>query len=215
MIALCQEHIQEHRTKHIALRYFLSRELQQRGQLRLAYVATRANTADVFTKALPPVDHQRFVTVLGLRPRHLPRGPRAALPGPDPPPSGLVAHPFGIAPPYGPTAALTCGPATLTCGPRRPYLRTPPLLPAAPSPSPAAPPPLPAAPSPVPAALPPLPAAPPPLPAAQPPSPAASPHLPAVPAALNCGLAAPYLRPRRPYLRPRCLLETKDGVYED
>ncbi|CAI7813265.1 unnamed protein product, partial [Closterium sp. NIES-54] len=27
---------------------------RQRGQLRLAYVATRANTADVFTKALPP-----------------------------------------------------------------------------------------------------------------------------------------------------------------
>ncbi|CAI7932799.1 unnamed protein product [Closterium sp. NIES-54] len=27
----------------------------QRGQLRLSYVATRANTADVFTKALPPV----------------------------------------------------------------------------------------------------------------------------------------------------------------
>ncbi|CAI7773211.1 unnamed protein product [Closterium sp. NIES-53] len=37
-------------TKHIALRYFLARELQQRGQLRLDYVATRANTADVFTK---------------------------------------------------------------------------------------------------------------------------------------------------------------------
>ncbi|CAI7874354.1 unnamed protein product [Closterium sp. NIES-53] len=66
MIALCQEHRLEHRTKHIALRYFLARELQQRGQLRLAYVATRANTADVFTKALPPSDHQRFVTVLGL-----------------------------------------------------------------------------------------------------------------------------------------------------
>ncbi|CAI7829714.1 unnamed protein product [Closterium sp. NIES-53] len=70
MIALCQEHRlehrQEHRTKHIALRYFLARELQQRGQLRLAYVATRANTADVFTKALPPGDHQRFTTVLGL-----------------------------------------------------------------------------------------------------------------------------------------------------
>ncbi|CAI7843880.1 unnamed protein product [Closterium sp. NIES-54] len=50
MIALCQEH----KTKHIALGYFLARELQQRGQLRLAYVATRANTADIFTKALPP-----------------------------------------------------------------------------------------------------------------------------------------------------------------
>ncbi|CAI7874905.1 unnamed protein product [Closterium sp. NIES-54] len=68
MIALCQEHRLEHRTKHIALRYFLARELQQRGQLRLAYVATRANTADVFTKALPPGDHKRFVTVLGLMP---------------------------------------------------------------------------------------------------------------------------------------------------
>ncbi|CAI7791072.1 unnamed protein product, partial [Closterium sp. NIES-53] len=64
MIALCQEH----RTKHIALRYFLARELQQRGQLRLAYVATRANTVDIFTKALPPGDHQRFSTVLGLVP---------------------------------------------------------------------------------------------------------------------------------------------------
>ncbi|CAI7882839.1 unnamed protein product [Closterium sp. NIES-53] len=59
MIALCQEHKLEHRTKHIALRYFLARELQQRGQLRLA---------DVFTKALQRCDHQRFCTVLGLVP---------------------------------------------------------------------------------------------------------------------------------------------------
>ncbi|CAI7920136.1 unnamed protein product, partial [Closterium sp. NIES-53] len=66
MIALCQEHRLEQRTKHIALRYLLARELQQRGQLRLAYVATRANTADVFTKALPPCDHHRFAKVLGL-----------------------------------------------------------------------------------------------------------------------------------------------------
>ncbi|CAI7741034.1 unnamed protein product, partial [Closterium sp. NIES-53] len=57
-IALCQEHRLEHRTKHIALRSFLARELQRRGQLCLTYVATRANTADIFTKALPPSDHQ-------------------------------------------------------------------------------------------------------------------------------------------------------------
>ncbi|CAI7828624.1 unnamed protein product [Closterium sp. NIES-53] len=50
MIALCQEHSLEHRTKHIALQYFLARELQQHGQLRLAYVATRANTADIFVR---------------------------------------------------------------------------------------------------------------------------------------------------------------------
>ncbi|CAI7923197.1 unnamed protein product [Closterium sp. NIES-54] len=67
-IALCQEHRLEHKTKHIALRYFLARELQQCGQLRLAYVATRAKTADIFTKALPPGDHQRFSTLLGLVP---------------------------------------------------------------------------------------------------------------------------------------------------
>ncbi|CAI7871666.1 unnamed protein product [Closterium sp. NIES-53] len=68
MLALCQEHRLEHRTKHIALRYFLARELQQRGQLRLAYVASEANTADIFTKALAPGDHQRFCTMLGLVP---------------------------------------------------------------------------------------------------------------------------------------------------
>ncbi|CAI7802064.1 unnamed protein product [Closterium sp. NIES-54] len=68
MLALCQEHRLEHRTKHIALRYFLARELQQRGQLCLAYVSSQANTADVFTKALQPCDHQRICTVLGLAP---------------------------------------------------------------------------------------------------------------------------------------------------
>ncbi|CAI7774322.1 unnamed protein product [Closterium sp. NIES-53] len=54
MIALCQEH----RTKHIALRYFLARELQLCGQLRLAYVATWAKTTDIFTKALQTGDHE-------------------------------------------------------------------------------------------------------------------------------------------------------------
>ncbi|CAI7827240.1 unnamed protein product, partial [Closterium sp. NIES-54] len=66
MLALCREHILEHITKHIALRYFLARELQQRGQLRLAYVASQANTSDIFTKAPQPCDHQRFCTMLGV-----------------------------------------------------------------------------------------------------------------------------------------------------
>ncbi|CAI7780478.1 unnamed protein product [Closterium sp. NIES-54] len=54
ILALCQEHRLEHRTKHIALCYFLAQELQQRGQLCLAYVTSQASTADVFTKALQP-----------------------------------------------------------------------------------------------------------------------------------------------------------------
>ncbi|CAI7757988.1 unnamed protein product [Closterium sp. NIES-53] len=68
MLALCREHRLEHRTKHIALRYFLARELQQCGQLRLAYVASQANIADVFTKALQHCDHQRFCTMLAVPP---------------------------------------------------------------------------------------------------------------------------------------------------
>ncbi|CAI7819659.1 unnamed protein product [Closterium sp. NIES-53] len=66
MLALCREQRLEHRTKHIALHYFLARELQQRRQLHLSYVASWANTADVFTKALGSGDHQRFCTALGL-----------------------------------------------------------------------------------------------------------------------------------------------------
>ncbi|CAI7785047.1 unnamed protein product [Closterium sp. NIES-53] len=42
--------------------------LYQRRQLRHSYVASRANTADVFTKALGSGDHQRFCTTLGLVP---------------------------------------------------------------------------------------------------------------------------------------------------
>ncbi|CAI7789815.1 unnamed protein product, partial [Closterium sp. NIES-54] len=42
------------------------RSTRRRGQLRLAYVASEANTADIFTKALAPGDHQRFCTLLGF-----------------------------------------------------------------------------------------------------------------------------------------------------
>ncbi|CAI7742466.1 unnamed protein product [Closterium sp. NIES-53] len=58
-------------TKHIALRYFLARELQQRGQLCLAYVATKANTADIFTKALKFGDHQPCFAFLDWSCDHL------------------------------------------------------------------------------------------------------------------------------------------------
>ncbi|CAI7790089.1 unnamed protein product, partial [Closterium sp. NIES-53] len=68
MLALCHEQKLEHRKKHIALRYFLARELQQRSQLCLSFMASWANTADVFTKALGSGDHQRFCTALGLLP---------------------------------------------------------------------------------------------------------------------------------------------------
>ncbi|CAI7803173.1 unnamed protein product [Closterium sp. NIES-54] len=68
MLAMCHEQRLEHRTKHIALRYFLARVLQQRGLLRLSFVASRTNTAYVFTMAFASGDHQRFCTALGLVP---------------------------------------------------------------------------------------------------------------------------------------------------
>ncbi|CAI7868616.1 unnamed protein product, partial [Closterium sp. NIES-53] len=87
MLALCREHRLEHRTKHIALRYFLARELQQRGQLHLAYMASQANTVDIFTKALQPCDHQCFCTMLGLPP-HSPSRDGGELRPLRPSPSG-------------------------------------------------------------------------------------------------------------------------------
>ncbi|CAI7731214.1 unnamed protein product [Closterium sp. NIES-53] len=70
-IALCQEHRLEHRTKHIALRYFLARELQQRGQLCLRYVATRANTADISPRHFSLVIISASVLSWGLCPLFL------------------------------------------------------------------------------------------------------------------------------------------------
>ncbi|CAI5483777.1 unnamed protein product [Closterium sp. Yama58-4] len=65
-ILLCREPRLESRVKHINVRYFLLRELQRRGQARFEFVESEANTADIFTKALPPCDHHRCCVQLGL-----------------------------------------------------------------------------------------------------------------------------------------------------
>ncbi|CAI7792846.1 unnamed protein product [Closterium sp. NIES-53] len=65
-ILLCEEPRLVGKAKHIQLHYFLLRELQQRGQALVQRVVSEANTADIFTKALPPCDHQRFCTQIGL-----------------------------------------------------------------------------------------------------------------------------------------------------
>ncbi|CAI7761168.1 unnamed protein product [Closterium sp. NIES-54] len=54
--------------RHREVQWDAAKRVQQRGQLHLAYVATEANNADVFTKALGSSDHQRFCTALGLVP---------------------------------------------------------------------------------------------------------------------------------------------------
>ncbi|CAI7879033.1 unnamed protein product [Closterium sp. NIES-54] len=53
-VLLCEEPRLVGKAKHIQLRYFFLRELQQRGQALIQRVVSDANTADIFTKALPP-----------------------------------------------------------------------------------------------------------------------------------------------------------------
>ncbi|CAI7921821.1 unnamed protein product, partial [Closterium sp. NIES-53] len=65
-ILLCEEPQLVGKAKHIQLCYFLLRELQQCGQALVRRLVSEANTADIFTKALPPCDHQRFRTQPGL-----------------------------------------------------------------------------------------------------------------------------------------------------
>ncbi|CAI7745117.1 unnamed protein product [Closterium sp. NIES-54] len=67
-VLLCEEPRLVGKAKHIQLCYFLMRELQQHGQALVRRVVSEANTADIFTKALPPCNHQRFCTQLGLVP---------------------------------------------------------------------------------------------------------------------------------------------------
>ncbi|CAI7800531.1 unnamed protein product [Closterium sp. NIES-53] len=67
-VLLCEEPELVGKVKHIQLRYFLLRELHRRGQALIRCVVSEANTEYIFTKALPPCDHQRFCTQLGLVP---------------------------------------------------------------------------------------------------------------------------------------------------
>ncbi|CAI7800746.1 unnamed protein product [Closterium sp. NIES-53] len=51
--------------------YVDNKAMIQRGQLRLAYVATRANTADIFTKALQSGNHEPYFAFLDWSGDHL------------------------------------------------------------------------------------------------------------------------------------------------
>ncbi|CAI7818217.1 unnamed protein product [Closterium sp. NIES-53] len=96
------------------------------GQLYLTYVATRANTADIFTKALNSGDHQRFSTVLGLarappcpaaREPHCPAlQPSASRPATLPSARPTVLH---VAPCCSPRVAPYCSPRVALCCPAR------------------------------------------------------------------------------------------------
>jgi hypothetical protein len=55
-----------HRAKHIDLRYHFVRDEITNGKLKLRYIQSRANPADIFTKPLPPAIFLELRTLLGI-----------------------------------------------------------------------------------------------------------------------------------------------------
>jgi hypothetical protein len=49
--------VEHSRTKHIAIRYHFLRDHQQKGDIEIAYINTKEQLADIFTK---PLDEQTF-----------------------------------------------------------------------------------------------------------------------------------------------------------
>ena len=65
-IKIANNPIQSDRTKHIDVRYHKIRELIDQNRIKLEYVPTADQTADIFTKALGKVKHSKFTRALGL-----------------------------------------------------------------------------------------------------------------------------------------------------
>jgi hypothetical protein len=56
-IRMSKNPVEHSRTKHIAIRYHFLRDHQQRGDIEIAYVSTKEQLADIFTK---PLDEKTF-----------------------------------------------------------------------------------------------------------------------------------------------------------
>ena len=65
-IALAENPVQHKRTKHIRTKYYNTRELINRKEIRLEYLPTHQMLADGLTKALTPVKHARFLALMGV-----------------------------------------------------------------------------------------------------------------------------------------------------
>ena len=65
-IALVKDNKFHSRTKHIDLRYHFIREAVEDNKIKMEYVPTDENDADIFTKALARPRFVRFVERLGL-----------------------------------------------------------------------------------------------------------------------------------------------------
>jgi hypothetical protein len=65
-IALAKDNKFHSRTKHIDLRYHFIREAVEEGKVKMNYIPSSDNPADIFTKPLAKVKFAKFVSMLGL-----------------------------------------------------------------------------------------------------------------------------------------------------
>jgi hypothetical protein len=56
-IRMADNPVEHSRTKHIVIRYHFLRDHQQKGDIEIAYISTKDQLADIFTK---PLDEQTF-----------------------------------------------------------------------------------------------------------------------------------------------------------
>jgi hypothetical protein len=61
-LTLAQRPIRYHRSKHINIRYHFIRDCLENDQIVINYIPMENQLADVLTKALPPLRHQRCIT---------------------------------------------------------------------------------------------------------------------------------------------------------
>ena len=61
------------RSKHIEIRYFYIRDMMQKGAIKLQYVSTDEQVADILTKPLSRVKFEHFQDKLGVVRKDLPR----------------------------------------------------------------------------------------------------------------------------------------------
>jgi hypothetical protein len=72
-IKMTENHVFHDRSKHIEIRYHYIHDMVQRGALKLQYISTDEQVADVLTKPLSRVKFEYFRDKLGIVRKDLPR----------------------------------------------------------------------------------------------------------------------------------------------
>jgi hypothetical protein len=73
---LSEGFIKGDKTKHISPKYWYTSELQDKKILKIKYVKSEDNLADLFTKALPAATFERLRAKIGMRRAKVLRAPR-------------------------------------------------------------------------------------------------------------------------------------------